>query len=157
MQLRNAGREDLPALETLCRTSIGQIYGGILPPDVLAQWIEGEILRETLEAQWPEMLVAELEGRVVGVMRIEDGDRVDLLWVDPAEHRKGIGRALLHAAEERIAVSHARAWLTVFRANSNARGFYEHLGWRETSRFQDDQGVDVIRMEKTLRPAGAEV
>lgn len=156
MLLRNAVREDLPALESLCRSSIGMIYGNILPPDILTEWIDGDIVRDTLEAQWQEMTVAivqEMNGMgevLAGVMRIEDGNRVDLLWVDPDHHRQGIGTALLHHAEKRIACAHPLAWLTVFRENTNARAFYARMHWIEVEHFMDEMGVAVIRMEKPL-------
>ncbi|MEF2146559.1 MAG: GNAT family N-acetyltransferase [Desulfovibrionaceae bacterium] len=154
MLLRNAVHEDLPALETLCRTSMGLIYGSILPPEILREWTEGDAARNALEAQWPEMRVAELNGSLAGVMRIEDGNRVDLLWVAPALHRCGVGSALLRDAEQRIARTHDRAWLTVFKDNANARAFYELLDWRNVNEYRDENGVAVVRMEKRLGPEG---
>ena len=48
-----------------------------------------------------------------------------MMFVDPAAHRTGAGRALLAEAEARGARS-----LECFRDNLAARHFYEAHGWR---------------------------
>ena len=65
------------------------------------------------------------------------GANIDALFVDPAWHGGGVGRAL---------IDHVRANQTVLTVDVNeqnprAIGFYERLGFRRTGRSEaDDQG-----------------
>ncbi|MGP9819852.1 GNAT family N-acetyltransferase [Salinarimonas sp. NSM] len=83
-----------------------------------------------------EIAVAEEEGRLVGFVALLDAV-VGGLFVDPAHHGSGIGRALvLHAAERKGALD-----VEVYEANAGARAFYARLGFVEAGRREtDDQG-----------------
>jgi GNAT superfamily N-acetyltransferase len=59
---------------------------------------------------------------------------------------RGLGRALLEAAEEWARrQGYAHVTLNVFAANQAARGLYEHLGYRP----------EQVRYRKELRQDGA--
>lgn len=70
-------------------------------------------------------LVAELEGRVVGYVAVTRS-HIENLYVDPAAQERGIGGALLAAAEERVA---GPISLRCSTANPRARSFYERSGY----------------------------
>jgi ribosomal protein S18 acetylase RimI-like enzyme len=80
------------------------------------------------------LLVGEVDGRVLGtVMAGYDGHRgwINYLAVHPAWRRRGLGRALMDAAEERlVALGCAKINLQVRDENVAARGFYEAIGYR---------------------------
>jgi GNAT superfamily N-acetyltransferase len=59
------------------------------------------------------------------------------LYVLPAFHRVGIGRALLETA---LGIISRPAKLKCQMANQNACQFYRHLGWREGEQGFDDIG-----------------
>ena len=96
-------------------------------------------------------IVAENVGQLLGfavVLRRDDGDaELDGLFVDPAQWRHGIGRALLEHAE-RIATSDGAAslWVT---ANTRALEFYGACGFvtvgEVATRFRP-----APRMRKTI-------
>jgi GNAT superfamily N-acetyltransferase len=96
-------------------------------------------------------IVAENDGELLGfavVLRRDDGDaELDGLFVDPAQWRQGIGRALLEHAE-RIATSDGAAslWVT---ANTRALEFYGACGFvtvgEVATRFRP-----APRMRKTI-------
>ncbi len=71
------------------------------------------------------MLVAELDGRVVGYVAVS-GNHVENLYVDPAAQGHGVGRALLVAVEERLAGDISLRCLVV---NTRARSLYERCGF----------------------------
>jgi GNAT superfamily N-acetyltransferase len=76
-------------------------------------------------------IVAEHGGELLGftvVLRRDDGDaELDGLFVDPAQWRHGIGRALVERAERlAIADGAANLWVT---ANTRALGFYDLCGF----------------------------
>jgi hypothetical protein len=82
------------------------------------------------------VLVAEREGRVVAsAMAGEDGHRGWVYYVaaDPAQQRTGLGRRVMEAAEAWLKARGVWKVQLLIRAdNDAARGFYEHLGYRDT-------------------------
>jgi ribosomal protein S18 acetylase RimI-like enzyme len=72
-----------------------------------------------------EVWVAEVDGRPCAFMAMT-GDFIDHLYVDPSQQRRGIGRALIAHARRR---SPAGLRLFTFQFNTNARSFYEALGF----------------------------
>jgi ribosomal protein S18 acetylase RimI-like enzyme len=79
------------------------------------------------------LLVAEEDGEIVGsVMAGYDGHRgwINYLAVSPSRQRRGLGRALMVAAEERLAtLGCAKVNLQVRDGNAVARAFYEAIGY----------------------------
>lgn len=79
------------------------------------------------------VLVAREGGGITGsVMLGDDGHRgwVYYLSVDPAQHRSGLGRALMAAGEEWLrARGCAKIQFMVRTDNAQALGFYERLGY----------------------------
>lgn len=98
-----------------------------------------------------ENWVATLEGEPVGFIGLIDSF-VGGLFVDPARHGCGAGRAL---------VEHARRLkgmleLEVYARNSRADGFYRHLGFREIGRrARDDNGLpfEVVHLRWEQPPS----
>lgn len=82
-----------------------------------------------------EVLVAEADGRPVGTVMVgEDGHRgwIYYLAVDPGSRGRGLGRALVRAAEGWLAQRGIRKLeLLVRSGNAAVKGFYERLGYRE--------------------------
>jgi ribosomal protein S18 acetylase RimI-like enzyme len=78
-----------------------------------------------------DVFVDERDGQIVGMCALEDRrDRWHLehVWVDPALHGRGIGRALvLHALEE---ARRRHDGVVELLADPYASGFYERLGAR---------------------------
>lgn len=73
--------------------------------------------------------VAEVEGRIAGVVAVGPGE-LRSLYVEPAAQGAGIGTALHeHACAKLRAAGYAEAMLWVFEDNGHARGFYERRGW----------------------------
>lgn len=88
-------------------------------------------------------VAADAEDRSVGFLHL-DGATIEALFVDPAHHGEGIGRAL---------VSHARTLSPHLELEANeqsgAAGFYRRLGFRETGRSPVDgtgRPYPLIRM-----------
>ncbi|MEJ6784370.1 GNAT family N-acetyltransferase [Aminobacter sp. Piv2-1] len=93
-----------------------------------------------------ENWVAELDGEPAGFIGLID-DFIGGLFVDPAAHGHGLGKALvLHAAGLKGDLE-----VEVYAANDTAVGFYRRLGFAETLRHdEDDEGrpLEVIRMRR---------
>ena len=81
------------------------------------------------------LLTAEDEaGRPVAFMGIENSV-LEMLFIAPAERGKGLGARLLRHGIENYAVER----LTVNEQNPQARGFYEHMGFRVYKRTDHDE------------------
>ena len=83
------------------------------------------------------LIIAEDEaGRAVAFMGIEDGS-LEMLFISPEERRKGLGKRLLQYGVENYGVKR----LAVNEQNPQAKGFYEHMGFRVYKRTElDEQG-----------------
>src|SRR5919198_873044 len=85
------------------------------------------------------------------VIRLKAVENGEMIGVDPRYQRRGIGRALLHACEERTTLP--RMKLTVRMSNEPAISLYEKEGYRSVDiwkRYYND-GEDGVVMEKNLQ------
>lgn len=123
--VREGRREDLPTVVAIERASFP------------TPWSERGF-RNVLERPDAVLLVAELDGRVVGhavAWFTPVGGELADLAVDPAERRRGIGRGLLEVVLE-IAAERgaARLLLQVRVSNVAARRLYAATGFRVAGR-----------------------
>lgn len=80
-------------------------------------------------ARWRGALVAEVEGRVVGVVMTR-GALFSDLWVERGTRSKGIGAKLARAGEDQIRRNgHRVTHLYTALFNTRGRAFYERHGW----------------------------
>jgi len=113
---------------------------------------------------WPDVIklkaveAGEMIGFVAGDPRpSESASWIATIGVDPRYQRRGIGRALLHACEERA--KFPRMKLTVRMSNQAAISLYEKEGYRSVDiwkRYYND-GEDGLVMEKILGRSGYRV
>jgi len=148
--IREAAMNDYQALckifdevDALHRNALPEIYRQPDGPARSREYIHGLI-----EDEATALLVAEREGRLVGVVKVSVTETpdipvyvlrtyaaIDTLVVKKECRRSGIGRSLLEAAEqwarERGA---ATAELTVMEFNEPAIAFYQRFGYKPASR-----------------------
>jgi putative acetyltransferase len=94
------------------------------------------------------VLVAEIDGRVVGYMTMSAEGLVPALYLSPPARGRGIGAAMLERAK---ALSPGKVELTVFEPNLQARHFYEREGFQEVpaERKVGEEGLPVLLMRWT--------
>ena len=81
------------------------------------------------------LLVAKDEaGAPAAFMGVEDG-ALEMLFIDPEERGKGLGRRLLRLGIESYGVRR----LAVNEQNPQAAGFYEHMGLEAYARSETDE------------------
>jgi ribosomal-protein-alanine N-acetyltransferase len=107
---------------------------------------------------WPDVikLKAVEDGEMVGFVAgdprpSEEAGWIATIGVDPRYQRRGIGRALLRACEERTTLPRMR--LTVRMSNQGAIALYEQEGYRSVDIWKKyyNDGEDGLVMEKILR------
>ena len=103
--------------------------------------------------------VAENRAGLVGmvVVAAAPGDparaKISGMWVDPAERRSGIGRALLEAAADwALAAGMAELALWVFAPNVGAIGLYEKAGFSRSGFEKPVPRDPSIREIEMVRP-----
>ena len=130
--LRPARPDDTDALVGVWRRAVEATHDFLGPDDVGE--LETAVRDEYLGAV--DLTVAEVDGRVVGFVGTV-GHRVEMLFVDPALHGRGTGRALLDAVGRGLPVVE----LDVNEQNPGALAFYRALGFEVAGRSEtDDQG-----------------
>lgn len=137
MALRQARANEVPAIRALVVRVVQEVYGHLLPGGV-----------PDPDEPWERSLVAVEGCRLVGVA-LTEGDRVEDLWIEAAARRRGLGTALLAAAEREIAArGHPQARLRLIAENRAARTFYEARGWR-AHRITPHEGCGWPMLEMT--------
>ena len=118
------------------RDAVDATHDFLTPED--RQAIDAEV-RAFLPAA-PLWLAQSETGEVLGFMLLTPGDasaHMEALFIDPACHGQGVGRALV---EHAIAL-HGSITTDVNAQNPGATGFYQAMGFVETGRSPlDDQG-----------------
>src|SRR5881296_2308852 len=175
IRLRPASRADIPAIVAISNSSIdeeedigfGTPRSELVFSDVerlSAAWQDPNLVRE--EAVW----TAELDGRVVGCVTVEDrGDALELVNIDvPRELQgRGIGTRIVRLVEERARRKGKRS--VTLGTSRNAAGvawkslsWWQSRGYRITGEEENDWtrsigvGVREIRMRKEV-PRTSEV
>ncbi len=106
-------------------------------------------------------LKAAVDGRMIGFVAGDPRPSEGMAWiaticVAPSHQRRGIGRALLRACEERIKLPRMR--LTVRLSNSSAIALYEQEGYHTADIWKNyyNDGEDGMVMEKPLLPRSSD-
>ncbi|MFJ3057222.1 acetyltransferase [Herbaspirillum sp. NPDC087042] len=98
----------------------------------------------------PLLLAVDDSDKPLGFMLL-DGSHMEALFIDPAHHGKGIGRALVHHA---LTLSPSLT-TDVNEQNAQAAAFYCHLGFIQTGRSETDgQGRAYPLLHLTFHPQG---
>ncbi len=145
-RIRLASADDVDALARISRLAYGATYPGIVPPEVLAEWIENAAptWQTAFDNREPESpwrpWVAERGGVIVGYATTTPGKdwwlpppdgagELTNLYLDPALIGTGVGSALY---DHGVADLRARGFnpfvVWAFRDNHRARRFYEGKG-----------------------------
>lgn len=92
-------------------------------------------------------LIVALEGDQIRALMGINGTKLEMLFVAASERGKGIGSQLLRYGMTQYQIDE----LAVNEQNPNARGFYEHMGFKVISRSPiDDQGnpYPILKMKR---------
>jgi ribosomal protein S18 acetylase RimI-like enzyme len=118
------GSGELPVvMDVWYRSLIGSL-AGMRPEQLQTEDAYKAFFRDVV-ARTRDLWVAEIGGRVVGLLALHD-DEIDRLYVDPAAQRQGIGTALLRHAKS---LHPQGLTLVTHQRNAGARRFYERHGF----------------------------
>jgi GNAT superfamily N-acetyltransferase len=131
MRIREARVEDAAAACEVLRRSIVELcaadHGN--DPALLDPWLANKTPENVLA--WmaeTHLLVAEEDGRLLGVAGLSSAGRVTLNYVAPHARFRGVSHALLCALEDKAAQLGCRT--CTLESTKTARRFYEARGYR---------------------------
>ena len=175
VEVRNAGRSDLPAARRVLLAAY-QEYAEVLPPAVFGRYLT-DILDVEARARTGRVLVAEHGRKVVGTVTCypdaaAEGFGLPAGWaglralgVEPSARGHGVGRALMEACRE-LAQAAGATVLSLHTAEfmTAAVGLYERMGFRRDPAFdldgpallglEDAEPVSVIAYRLDLHQQG---
>ena len=133
IEIENRNAPLLGKLLNIWEQSVRATHQFLSEPEIrrIAEYVPAA-LREV-----PVLAAAEnAEGEPVAFMGIA-GNKLEMLFVSPESRGKGVGKRLILHAINRCGVRE----VDVNEQNTQARGFYEHIGFRICGRSEtDDQG-----------------
>lgn len=128
--IRPACAGDADAIAKVVTTSWLATNSKYLPADSAKAALHGERMGEVTALHWPSIIVAELDGDLVGAVGANDQGHIWMLYVLPEHQGLGIGSALYNAAIESLRkIGTRKAVLEVLAANESAVAFYRTRGW----------------------------
>jgi N-acetylglutamate synthase-like GNAT family acetyltransferase len=141
MVIRPSENADFPQVLSIINDA-ARAYRGVIPDD---RWHEPYMSGEQLEREITDGVafwIAEEDGRVLGVMGIQDRGDVALMrhaYVESATQRKGVGRALLHHV---ASLASTPILIGTWAAASWAIDFYQRNGF---TLVPDREKDDLLR------------
>lgn len=130
MRIRRAVPADIPEIARVWRAGWLDGHVGNVPDEVVAARDEAHFLRVSTEQVDTTLLAVDDDGQLLGVVLV-DGEELLQLAVASEARGRGVGQALVTAAEELIALEHDLAELGVAPGNTTARRLYERCGWTD--------------------------
>jgi N-acetylglutamate synthase-like GNAT family acetyltransferase len=93
-------------------------------------------------------LVAILEQEIIGIIEVQNGNHIALLFVDDRYHKNGIAKNL-------VSLSIKRAKVTDIGVNSSpyAVDIYKKMGFEQLDEEQEREGIRSIPMKKSIIPS----
>jgi putative acetyltransferase len=149
VKIRNSRPADLGRALDIWRAAVDATHDFLDPVD------RREIEAETaaILPELPLWLAVDSADRALGFMILED-NRMGALFIDPVHRRSGIGRALVQFA----LTLHSVITTEVNEQNSQAVGFYSHLGFERigySSKDQQGRAYPLIYLRKSRDTAQA--
>ncbi|WP_243697104.1 acetyltransferase [Aeromicrobium phragmitis] len=147
LNLRPATSGDDLVLADLWRRAVEATHDFLSPEDV--DFYAGHIRDVYLPAL--KVTVAEFDGAVVGFVGTQE-HRLEMLFVEPDAHGRGVGTALV----EHVAAQHPVLELDVNEQNPAARGFYASLGFEVVGRSPlDGEGrpFPLLHLRRSVNPS----
>ncbi len=154
VRIRTGKTDDAERLKAIGVTGWETTYAEFIEPANRQKYLAGkfwslERLREVIENQRCDVLVAEIDGQIAGFITMEPHDETTAeltrLYVDPEFRSGGIGQKLWQAALETLrARGVTDVLVNVFGDNTHGRRFYERLGFTLIEETTTEVGTQTV-------------
>jgi GNAT superfamily N-acetyltransferase len=105
-------------------------------------------LRDRLRAN-RFVLVAEIQGRIVGAIEVRNCDHISLFFIDGKSQQKGIGRELWRRALDVCLANRPEVAKITVHSSPNAVSAYQRLGFQAEGPEQTVNGIRFVPMALT--------
>ncbi len=147
LSIKPARRDQIDVFPRLAKQTILTCYPSILGLETVEGYAASGIIETYFQDHWQATTCCYTDETLIGMAtRIED--RVDLMIILPAYHRKGAGTRLLQALEDQLFEDHKTLKLDCFEKNDQAVQFYIKNGWVIDHRKVDEYKIDYVVMTK---------
>lgn len=96
-----------------------------------------------------QMMVALIEGEIIGAGSIRSGNHLSLLFVDGAYHRRGVGRTIMTRLCDYLRQEAGEHYMSL-KAAPYAVDFYRKLGFHTVKPEEEYSGIRVTSMVKVF-------
>lgn len=157
VKIREMEAKDLEAVSTICMDSFSKSVAGTLSEEGISTFSKIASSASFLNRMKEDnvILVAERHGRIEGVIELKEGRHIAMLFVEPENQKKGVGKKLLSAA-----LSYARVETVTVSAALSSVPVYENCGFECKGDISESAGLVyqpmAIELNKTLRTDAAE-
>ena len=118
---------------------IKNFFDFITDSDLYSAFLRGEY----------QMMVALIQGKIIGVGSLRNKNHLSLLFVDGAYHRMGVGSAILIRLCDYLEHEMGERYMSL-KAAPYAVDFYRKLGFRIVRPEEEHSGIRVTSMIKVL-------
>jgi ribosomal protein S18 acetylase RimI-like enzyme len=152
--VRTALASDMDALIALSRRTISASYRLFLGDEAVDAFLGSGAVDRYVADNIGRCSVLVRDREIVGYSVCQD-NVIDLMMIDHAVHRQGLGSALLRQIEQTLLQKYDELRLESFENNEKANAFYRKNGWRELRRYLDrDLGVNKVVFQKLASAGG---
>lgn len=117
--------------------------------EAFKDFLSDEMLRKLFIAGHYKVMVAELDGVIVGMASVRNGNHLSLLFVDKEYHRLGVGRHLLEYIKNYLMEYTEHPDMTV-NSSPYAVDFYHKIGFVDTGDVAEEDGIIYTPMRWTF-------
>jgi putative acetyltransferase len=144
MLLRSAEDRDIDRLVVVWRSAVEATHHFLSRDDI--DYYSARLAKHLLPMV--DLVVADLDGDVIGFSGTSDG-QLEMLFVDPAAHGRGVGTALLARAVDECGVDS----VDVNEQNPDAVDFYRRRGFEQVGRSpvdSDGRPFPILHLQRAL-------
>ncbi|SEA98479.1 Ribosomal protein S18 acetylase RimI [Alkalimonas amylolytica] len=150
MIIREMEEQDLAAVSATCMASFSQSVADTLSEEGVSTFSKIAASSAFLERMKGDnlILVAEIDGKIEGVIELKEGRHVAMLFISPERQKEGTGRALLSSA-----LNYAKVDIVTVSASLSSVPAYEKYGFECKGETGKSAGLVYQPMEIKLNKA----
>lgn len=96
------------------------------------------------------VILAKDQSEIVGMLSVINDNHIALIFIDPANQRKGIGKNLINAAIKKCYNRCPKLSEITVSSSPNSKIFYESAGFKVQGSEVDEDGMRFIPMRKIV-------
>ncbi len=144
MNIRKIENKDTQAVSTICMNAFLKSIAGTLTDEGVATFTKiaasDAFLKRIKEDNL--ILVAEHNHEIMGVIELKEGRHIAMLFIDPKQQRKGVGRKLILSV-----LAHARCPSVTVSASLSSIAAYKSVGFECKGEVGESAGLVYQPME----------